>query len=454
VPGKVKKGVVTTLISAALMTGAARPAGEVGIHQKTAAAKVRHIFLIVLENKGFRNTFTISIQDPYLQHTLVPQGALLTQYYGTGRMGLASLIAMLSGQSATVDTDNDCLPYAKGLIGNYADVQQRGIAPQGQVVASGGCIYGKNVANLPGQLDRAGLGWRAYMEDMGNDPAREAKTCGHPDLGVGTDNTNLAEAPSVAVPPGDAYTTRRNPFVYFHSILDDAESCARHVVNLDLLPGDLAGERTTPNFVYIAPNLCNSGHDGVGTGQPGSTCANWDPGGLTSVDGFLKKWVPQITNSPAFQKDGLLIIIFVGGDSQERLSGNPITGKRTAEIVFPGESCCNQQPGPNLAKARPATMTLLDTATLVQQITMDGYGGGRVGALLLSPFVKPGSSSDTPYNDYSLLRTIEDSFHLDHIGYAADDPQIGYFVKSIGDDTTIFNSGTGEVGATKGSELP
>jgi phosphatidylinositol-3-phosphatase len=46
---------------------------------KTAAANVKHVFVIVLENKNFSNTFGTSTQDPYLQKTLVPMGGLLTQ---------------------------------------------------------------------------------------------------------------------------------------------------------------------------------------------------------------------------------------------------------------------------------------------------------------------------------------------------------------------------------------
>jgi hypothetical protein len=48
-----------------------------------------------------------------------------------------------------------------------------------------------------------------------------------------------------------------------------------------------------------------------------------------------------------------------------------------------------------------------------------GNGGGRVGAVLLSPYVKPGSVNDTPYNHYSLLRSTEDMFGLPHLAYAA-----------------------------------
>jgi hypothetical protein len=47
-------------------------------------------------------------------------------------------------------------------------------------------------------------------------------------------------------------------------------------------------------------------------------------------------------------------------------------------------------------------------------------GGGRVGLLLLSSFVKPGTVNQTDYyNHYSLLRSIEDLFGLTATGYAA-----------------------------------
>ena len=46
-------------------------------------------------------------------------------------------------------------------------------------------------------------------------------------------------------------------------------------------------------------------------------------------------------------------------------------------------------------------------------------GGGRVGLLLISPFVKAGSTNAiSSYNHYSLLRSIEDLFGLQPTGYA------------------------------------
>jgi phosphatidylinositol-3-phosphatase len=49
---------------------------------------------------------------------------------------------------------------------------------------------------------------------------------------------------------------------------------------------------------------------------------------------------------------------------------------------------------------------------------IQGPGGGRVGAVLLSPFIKPATHSAVAYNQYSLLRSVEDLFGLSHLGDA------------------------------------
>ena len=194
-------------------------------------------------------------------------------------------------------------------------------------------------------------------------------------------------------------------------------------------------------MVFITPNLCDDGHDGSGTGAPGTTCANGNPGGLTSADAFLQTWVPKILASPAYRRDGLLIITFDESSFTESATVGP-TGQETVDITFSGQSCCNQQPGPNLSGVRPGTFTLLSTPTLVENIVINGFGGDRIGALLLSPFIKPGSTSEIQYNHYSLLRSLEDIFQLrEHLGYAADNPRTHYFLETIGDDENVFQGG-------------
>jgi phosphatidylinositol-3-phosphatase len=41
----------------------------------------------------------------------------------------------------------------------------------------------------------------------------------------------------------------------------------------------------------------------------------------------------------------------------------------------------------------------------------------------VSRFVSPGATDSAPYDPYSLLRTIEDLFGLDHLGLA-DEPEV------------------------------
>jgi hypothetical protein len=390
----------------------------------TSASGIRHVFVLMLENKNYEDTFGTSTQDPYLRQTLVPQGAMLTQYFGTGHVSLDNYISLISGQGATPDNASDCP--------TFIDVEQTGTTPDGQVIAQKGCVYGRHVRTLADQMRAKGLSWKGYMEDMGNDPARESATCGHPAIGS-RDNTSRFQAPSAAVPQGDGYATRHNPFMYFHSIIDSPE-CHERVVNLKVLEADLASERTTPHFALISPNLCNDGHDGSGDGR--SKCANGEVGGLASADAFLKKWVPMITSSPAFRRDGLLVITFDESNYTAVRTTDPATGETTTKYVFPGKTCCNQQPGPNIAAIRPTP------ANAKGNFVYEGFGGDRVGAVLLSPFIAPGSTSHTPYNHYSLLRSLEDIFRLDgYLGYAANDPAKGYVLDTIGNDSAIFKAG-------------
>ena len=84
--------------------------------------------------------------------------------------------------------------------------------------------------------------------------------------------------------------------------------------------------------------------------------------------------MPKILASPAYKADGLLIVNFA--------AANP-------PVAAPEGT------------PAPATDPL------------------HVGALLLSPFLTPGSTDAAPYNPYSILRSSEDLFGLDPLGLAA-----------------------------------
>jgi phosphatidylinositol-3-phosphatase len=328
----------------------------------TAPAPVRHVMVIVLENEPYEVAFGQHSQARYLAYRLPRLGALLPQYYSIGHDSLGNYIAMISGQAPNAATQSDCKIYSE-----FQRTAPR-LDGNGQLLGEG-CIYPDKVKTLADQLDAAGLGWKGYMEDMGADPTRESSTCGHVAIGA-QDHADDASAK-------DQYATWHNPFVYFHSIIDDPAHCAQHVVNLDQLSKDLKSVDTTPNFVFITPNRCHDGHD--------APCKSGEPGGLISADAFLRRWVPRIVSAPAFRQDGLLVITFDEGAD--------------------ATACCGEQGLPN---GPPPGMS--------------GAGGGRTGTVLLSPFIKPGTVSSTPYNHYSLLRTMEDIFGVPHLGYAAASP--------------------------------
>ncbi|HEX3985376.1 MAG TPA: alkaline phosphatase family protein [Acidobacteriaceae bacterium] len=363
----------------------------------TAAAilpPIRHVFVIALENKNYSDTFGPHSNAPYLAGTLRAQGALLTRYYGTGHNSLDNYIAMVSGQASTPQTSDDC--------NIYADFRQTGTAADGQAVGQG-CVYPASVKTLANQLSAAGLTWKGYMEDMGNDPARESGTCGHPALNA-RDLTQEAEAPSVAVPQGDMYATRHDPFMYFHAVIDQP-ACNDNVVNLRQLRTDLRSIATTPDFSFITPNLCDDGHD--------SPCANGKPGGLKSINDFLQEWIPLVLNSPAYKKDGLIVITFdEGGNGKIERSTNDVL------VTVDGAACCHQQEGPNLGRKYPVVVTHMQHGRRITVQTL-GFGGDRTGALLLSKYIRPGTVSNVPYNHYSLLKSMEEIFGIrESLGYA------------------------------------
>ncbi len=348
---------------------------------------IRHVFVIMLENNDYSATFGNPSQDPYLATTLPSEGTLLQNYYGIGHFSNDNYVGFVSGQAPNSDNQSDC-------VGGFVDFpsgdgQVNGIQ-QGQ-----GCVYPSAVPTLADQLTNDGLTWKAYQEDMGNDPTRDGGvTCAHPAVG-GSDQALVAESQ-------DGYATRHNPFVYFHSIIDNATECNQSDVPLGDTSGnmpagtpagvtglvtDLQSVATTPNFSFITPNLCDDGHDAppcrntTGAGQGGGSSVG-------DLNKWLQTWVPLITGSAAFKQDGLLLITF---DEAE-------------QPTLDDTACCNEITGPNATNG---------------QNGINGPGGGMVGAVLLSPFVTSGTVvTKTSYNHYSALASIEDIFGLPHLGEA------------------------------------
>jgi hypothetical protein len=351
----------------AVAVTAALAAGVVGATASTSPTTVphvKHVFIVVLENENAADTFGPNTQIPYLAKTLTSQGAYIPNYYGTGHLSLDNYISMVSGQAPSVQTQADCQGYTKFLPGTPTT--------NGQYIGQG-CVFGPGVQNIATQLEGNGYTWKGYMQDMANSAPAQPASCRHPAFNS-QDSTQTATAT-------DQYAARHNPFVYFESIID-FPTCQANDVDLSHLSTDLASVSTTPDYAFITPDLCNDGHD--------TPCADGGPGGMVQANTFLKGLVPQILASPAYKDHGLLIVTF------DEAHG----GTSPADD---GSSCCGEQPGPN--SPFPGGLT-------------GGQGGGKVGAVLLSPCIKPGTVTTDAYNHYSLLRSVEDNFGLPHLGFA------------------------------------
>lgn len=329
-----------------------------GLPAQARAAPVKHVWVLFLENKSFDETFGgLASRSTYLSDELPRQGAFVPNFYGITHFSLGNYLGLLSGQGSNPQTQTDCQIFTPVLPALPIN--------DGQVLGAG-CVYPAGVKTLADQLLAKGMSWKGYMQGM-------ESPCQHPAIGA-PDTTQSAK-------PGHEYAARHNPFVYFQSIIGSPE-CAKRDVELNALPGDLKSVATTPNFSFITPDLCEDGHD--------APCVDGRPGGLRSADGFLRRWVPRILASPAYRRDGMLVITF-----DEAEAGG---------ILGDASACCDEPQFPN---------------TPNNGFTLPGRGGGRIGAVVLSPFVDPGTIDLEAYNHFSLLRTLEDLYGLGHLGYAA-----------------------------------
>ena len=339
-----------TILACASAVGTAAGAFAAQAAAAASVAPVRHVFVIVLENKEYAETFGPGrVYAPYLTQTLPAEGALVPNYFGTGHSSADNYIAMIAGQPPTFESKEDC-PDPLTTLPETAD--SNGVAQGG-----GGCVYPANFKTIGDQLAAKKLRWKAYAQNI---PA----PC------------SLAHDA-----PGD-YARKHNPFVFFLSVRESGQ-CAQNDVPLTNLPADLAHGPANVNFIF--PDQCADGHsDCTATGAV--TPAQEQADELAQADAFLKEWVPRITRTGAFRRNGLLAVIFDEGDTSLSCCGEP-----------------EKDPDGSFAGGFEG---------------LPGGGGGQTGAVTLSPFITPGTVSEASYNHYSLLASVEQMFALRPLGEA------------------------------------
>jgi hypothetical protein len=310
------------------------------------AGPIKHVFVISLTSPGYEAAFGTASQMPYLSTELRPQGELLSGYSLLDDTALPNEMAAIGGQAPNPKTKAGCPKFDD-------------------------CVLPVETTSLADQLSAGRFTWRAYMDGMTDPATAKPGNCVYPG----------AEEP---YPPAEGgYSATRNPFVYFHSLLDLGD-CATDDLPLTSLEPALRKADATANLSYISPSLCNSGST--------VECPAGQVGGPAAADAFLAGWVPKILASPAYKKDGLLIVTFGSLDPAPASPGVP---------------------------AAPSASR-------------------KVGTLIVSQFLSPGATDAKPYDPYSLLRSTEDMFGLSQLG-AADGKKVKPFAS-----TTLLREGTGD----------
>jgi len=207
------------------------------------------VAVIVLENRSYEQVIG-SPSAPYL-NGLARRFALATSFYAITHPSLPNYIALTGG--SVYGITQDCAACA---------------AP------------GPNVV---GQLDGAGISWKAYFEGL---------------------DSNTRPGPTTR-----EYNPHYNPFVYYESVRGTQSDRAR-VVGFDTLYSDLEGARL-PRFTWIAPGVLHDGHNST----------------LLEADRYASRLVPKVLR--ALGPDGVLYLTWDEGapDDWRGLPGQPGGGR-------------------------------------------------------------------------------------------------------------------------------
>ncbi len=221
--------------------------------------RYQHVFLFYFENQDFSSLIGNTRQAPYL-NGLLPSGSLLERMFAEEHPSDANYLALAGGSAFGV-------PLTDPLE----------INPRYTIRA-------RSIASL---LDAAHESWRGYLQSA-NGPCDDTVH--------------------------DSYWNDDLPLLYFSSIRNRPAYCARHVVPLESLSGDLARAATTPRFAWIGPN----------------DCSDMEGCGIHAGDRFLAAELGAVLRSPAWRTQRSLAIITVDEDNYD----HPNPPQRVATLLL------------------------------------------------------------------------------------------------------------------------
>lgn len=229
-----------------------------------------------------------------------------------------------------------------------------------------------NHVNLVDELEAHHISWKAYMQSIPH-----AGFTGN--YSAGGDRSAL-------------YVIRHDPFMLYDDVRDSAARRA-HVVPITQLSADLRAGRL-PSFTWISPDVCNDMH-----GMSGKACPYaHDTQTKERSDAYVARLVRDIRSSKSWTKHS---VIFIMTDETDFDSSKEATTGGWASAT----GCCDSPIVPKNAPFFPHGGM---------------YGGGPAPLIVISPIGKRHYISTHPYNHYSVLSTIEQSWNLPLLGMTSD----------------------------------
>lgn len=316
-----------------------------------------HIFVIIAENKSFERMAAHPDWAPNLNRLAAQYGSA-TNFYAETHPSEPNYVALVGGDTFGI-RDDDAYYCKAGVTDPYC----------GRTGRAGYADHSIAAPSLADQLTAHHLTWKSYAEDR-------------PEPGSLTPRWPNAEHPA-AGKPFALYAAKHDGFINFASVHDAplAERAA-HLVDFGQLYADLASG-AVPNFATIVPNQCNDMHGLSGADVP-ADCHGLE-GLIHRGDAEIGMLTDKIMQSPAWGTGKSAIVITFDENDGASREGEP-------------QGCCGYDP------ASPAN-----------------FGGGRIMTLVITNQGPRAINDPTPYNHYSLLRTVEDAFGIsEHLGHAGD----------------------------------
>jgi hypothetical protein len=305
---------------------------------RSSGSRRSHLALVDVDSltnarAGYRDYYSVEAADPAVRPKLVVTYAATPSGTTGGLPNFSHVFVIVFENHEYGEViGNPSAPYFNALAHSYGlgagyDGVTHPSLPNYMALTGGNTVFTNDcqgctttASSIVDQVEQSGRTWRAYMETM--------------------------PEPCTTSDSGD-YAQKHNPFVHYTRILNDTRRCQTNVIPKTPLLGHLQ-RGDIANYTWITPNLCNDMH----------SCS------VATGDTWLKKYVPAILASPAWDANSVIFVVFDEG-------------------------------------------------------TSDVGGGGRVPLIVVSPWTRPGTIVATPYNHYNLLATIEQAWGLPRLGQAS-----------------------------------